>query len=110
LRLVVYFVVKIELMVWERGKNWPFPWPKQECAECSIEKSILEDMKNKEFKNKKIKIEVKPFFEFSNLFYTLFRGGYHPPVLIVNGKKFHQFSENEKLFNRKKLAESVMSK
>lgn len=100
-------MIKIELIVWERGKNWPFPWPKTECAECSIEKAILNDMKGREFKGMKIKIEVKPFFEFPTLLYSLLKGGYHPPILIVDGKKFHQFSERDKLFDRKKLADYV---
>lgn len=100
-------MIKIELVVWEKGNNWPFPWPKNECPECSIEIAILKDMKTKEFKNKKIIIRIKPFFQFPNLFYSLSKLGYHPPVLLINGKKFHQFSEKNKLFNREKLSRYV---
>ena len=98
---------KIELIVWEKGKNWPLPWPKNECQECSIEKAILKNMEKNEFKNKNLKIEIKPFFQFNNLFYSLSKGGYHPPILLVNGKKFHQFSFKDKLFNREKLAKHI---
>jgi predicted methyltransferase len=43
----------------------------------------------------------------ANLFYCLLRGTWHAPIIIVNGKKFYQFSEKEPLFDCDQLAEHV---
>jgi len=80
---------------------------KTKCEECDITHSIIEDMIANEFKNKDVVFTRKPWLD--NFFRVLFKGAYHPPILIVNSKKFHQFSEKDPLFNRKKLNEHVMN-
>lgn len=61
---------------------------KSECKECDMNMSILESMKQKEFTGKSIKIETKPWLTF--LWESLRHGGWHAPVIIVNGKLFSQ--------------------
>ena len=59
-----------------------------------------------EVKGKNVVFEVKPWLD--NLFYCLARGAWHAPIIMVNGKKFYQYSENEPLFDREKLVEMVL--
>jgi hypothetical protein len=86
------------------GKLGPFSI-KTSCDECDLTTSILQDMLKNEFKNKNVTFEVKPWLD--NFFYCIVRFAWHPPIIIVNGKKFYQFNEKEPLFNREKLAALV---
>ena len=81
---------------------------KTKCSECDLTKAILMDMMQKEFKDKDVTFEKKPWLD--NFFYCLFRGAWHAPIILVDGKKFHQFSEKEHLFDRKLLKEYVLNK
>ena len=78
---------------------------KTQCDQCDFTTSILQDMMGNEFKGKPVRFEVKPWLD--NLFYCLGRGTWHAPIIMVNGKKFYQFSEKEPLFDRDRLAEQV---
>lgn len=98
--------VKIVEYEWA-GKKGPFRI-KTHCQECDITKAIIKDMLKNEFKGKDVTFEVKPWLD--NFFYCLFRLSWHPPIIMVNGRKFHQFSHHDPLFDRKKLAELVLSK
>ena len=81
---------------------------KTHCKECDLTNAVLKDMMNNEFKGKDVTFEVKPWL--NSVFYCFFRGTWHPPIVMVNGRKFHQFSHHDQLFNRKKLAEYVLKK
>ena len=76
---------------------------KSECEECEINYEILKDMKQKEFKGKPVAIEVRPWL--TCLWETLRRGGWHAPVIIVNGRLFSQGS----ILDRNKLAQLVFT-
>ena len=75
------------------------------CEQCDLTTSILQDMMENEFKDGNVTFEVKPWLD--NIFYCLARRAWHAPIIMVNGKKFYQFSEAEPLFDRDKLAERV---
>jgi len=75
---------------------------KTTCDQCDLTTATLQDMMENEFKEKNVAFEVKPWLD--NLFYCLIRGTWHAPIIIVNGKKFYQFREEEPLFDRDKLA------
>jgi predicted methyltransferase len=62
-------------------------------------------MMENELKGKNVELEVKPWLD--NLFYCLVRGAWHAPIIMINGKKFYQFSEKDPLFDRDKLVEQV---
>ncbi|MCH7604717.1 hypothetical protein IID24_01905 [Patescibacteria group bacterium] len=61
---------------------------KSECKECEINTGILEDLKQKEFAGKPVVIEIKPWLTY--LWDSLKRGGWHAPVMLVNGRIFSQ--------------------
>lgn len=92
---------KIDLYLWE-GKKWIFEI-KSECRECDLTSAMLKDMKKKEFKGRDVMIEIKPWLD--NVFSSLLKGGWHPPVLMVNGRVFSQGVVPD----RKKLAQKVLS-
>ena len=75
---------------------------KSECKECEMNTAILASMKQKEFTNKPVVIEIKPWL--SNLWEALRHGGWHAPVILVNGKLFSQGV----VVNRDKLSQSVL--
>lgn len=74
---------------------------RNECEECEINTGILEDMEKKEFSIWPIKIEIKPWL--TNFWESLFHGGWHAPVILVNGRIFSQGI----VINRDKLYERV---
>ena len=80
---------------------------KTSCDECELTTGILQDIMADELKNKNVAFEVKPWLD--NLFYCLLRGTWHAPIIMVNGKKFYQYRENEPLFDRGKLVERVLN-
>jgi len=89
------------------GKLGPFEI-KTKCDECDITSSILEDMLEKDFKDKDVIIEIKPWL--NNFFYCFIRLAWHAPLILVDGKKFHQFNTKNPIFDRKKLKELVYKK
>jgi hypothetical protein len=86
------------------GRLGPFRI-KTNCDQCDLTTAVLNDMAENEFKGVALKLEVKPWLD--NFFYCLLRGAWHAPIIIVNGKKFYQFTEKEPLFDREKLAEFI---
>ncbi len=88
------------------GKFGPFRI-KSTCDECELTTGILQDIMADELKGKNVTFEVKPWLD--NLFYCLRRGTWHAPIIMVNGKKFYQYSEKEPLFDREKLVEQVLT-
>ncbi|RMD58397.1 hypothetical protein D6825_00995 [Candidatus Woesearchaeota archaeon] len=95
--------VVITLFEWA-GKKGPFKI-RTHCEECSLTKSMLKDMLKREFKGLDVRFEVKPWLD--NFFYCLARRAWHPPIVMVDGRKFHQFSHKNPLFDRKKLESFV---
>lgn len=98
--------VEIVQYAWE-GKWGPFKI-KGDCSECDITWATLQSMKDKEFKNKPIKIKKKPWL--NNWIYCILKLTWHAPIIIVDGKKIHQFSEKDPFFDRKKLTDLVLQK
>ena len=75
------------------------------CGECDLVTTILRGMMEKEFKNMAVVLEVKPWLD--NMFYCLRRGAWHPPIIMVNGAFFFQFSHKRPLFDKNKLIQTV---
>lgn len=69
------------------GKQLFFKVPDSVCEECdltvNLAKKILDEIGNKE-----VTLEVKPWM--NNVVSSLLSGGWHPPILLVNGKVFSQ--------------------
>ena len=67
------------------GKQFFFNVPNSWCRECDLTHKLIEKIAT-DFKD--IEVEVKPWLE--NLPGVLIHGGWHPPVVLVNGKLFSQ--------------------
>ncbi|RMF55107.1 hypothetical protein D6745_03145 [Candidatus Woesearchaeota archaeon] len=96
--------VKITQYKWA-GKWGPFRITNK-CEECNLATSTIQSMMEKEFKGKDVEFEIKPWL--NHWFYCMLRLAWHPPIIIVNGRKFYQFSHKEPLFDRKKLEDHVL--
>lgn len=86
------------------GKLWPIEI-KSPCNECDINTSMLKKMMDEDLKGKNVVLEIKPWL--NNIFYCLIRGAWHAPIIIVDGKKFFQFSEKNAYFDKTKLVSLV---
>ena len=69
------------------GKQLFFNVPERMCEECDLSVALVKDV-TKKINGGKINIKVKPWF--NNLPQTLLKGGWHPPIVMVNGKIFSQ--------------------
>jgi hypothetical protein len=78
---------------------------KSPCNECDVITSMLTKMIEEDFRGKNVALEVKPWL--NSIFYCLFRGAWHAPIVVVNGKKFFQFSEKKAYFDRGELIDLV---
>lgn len=58
------------------------------CEECDINSGILRSMQEEEFKDKPVEVVIKPWL--TNLWKSLSYGGWHAPVVLVNGEVFSQ--------------------
>ena len=67
------------------GKQFFFNIPNSWCEECDLTHKLIEKIAT-DFKY--VEVEVKPWLE--NLPGVLIHGGWHPPVVLVNGKLFSQ--------------------
>ncbi len=86
------------------GRRGPFKI-KSQCDECNLVTHTLKVMMDQEFKEKNVKLEILPWLD--NAFYCLARGAWHPPIIMINGKKFFQFSKRKPMFDRAKLVSEV---
>jgi hypothetical protein len=76
--------------------------------ECDLASSVLKEMMQDEFKEKDVKLEIKPWLD--HFFYCFFKLAWYAPIIMVDGKKVYQFDVKNPLFDRQKLAELVYKK
>lgn len=69
------------------GNQLFFKVPASMCEECDILANITRRIVD-EINDKRITIEIKPWLK--SLWSSLARGGWHPPVLMINGQVFSQ--------------------
>lgn len=86
------------------GKLGPFKI-KTSCNECDLTRSFLQNIIKEEFNGKNVIFEVKPWLD--NFFYCLFRFTWHTPIIMINGRKFFQYSRKKQLFDRSKLVKKI---
>lgn len=91
--------VRITQYKWE-GKWGPFKI-KSKCDECNLTTSVLKETIKNYNKKTNVKIIIKPWLD--NWWFCLKKGAFHPPIIMINNIKFHQFSKKNPLFNPKKL-------
>ncbi len=75
---------KVKIVQYKWAGSWgPFKI-KIPCGECSLTEGIIKDVMEKEFPQYKIEFDVLPWLD--NWFRVLCKGGYHAPVIFVNGR------------------------
>lgn len=93
-RIIIYRVT---------GNQLFFKVPNRLCEECDILVNVTRRVVN-EINDNRITVEIKPWL--SSLRSSLKRGGWHPPVLLINGQVFSQgIVPNAKDLERKILRE-----
>lgn len=69
------------------GNQLFFNVPSSVCEECDLTVNTVKKMLN-EINDPRIIFEIKPWMD--NLFSALKKGGWHPPVLMINERIFSQ--------------------
>jgi hypothetical protein len=69
------------------GRQLFFTVDKKFCEECDLSVDVANKVAN-EVGSDKVSVEVRPWL--SQIFRALLRGGYHPPVVLVDGKVITQ--------------------
>jgi hypothetical protein len=69
------------------GNQLFFNVPSNVCEECDLTVNVVKKILN-EINDPRIKFEVKPWM--NSLLTVLRKGGWHPPVLVINGTIFSQ--------------------
>jgi len=76
--------MKINIVQYKWEGSWgPFKI-KVPCGECGITEGIIKDVMGKEFAGENISLVALPWLD--NWFKALASGGWHAPIVLVNGK------------------------
>ena len=79
---------KLQIIIYKMtGKQLFFNVPEKVCEECDLSVAQVKSVANKVNGNA-VDIKVKPWF--NHVFQVLLKGGWHPPVVMINGKIFSQ--------------------
>jgi len=79
---------KVNITIYKMtGKQLFFKVPEKVCEECDLSVERVKSVAKK-INGNKINIEVEPWF--NHMMKVLLKGGWHPPVVTVNGKIFSQ--------------------
>ena len=79
---------KVNVVIYKMtGRQLFFNVPEKMCEECDLSIAQVKNVANK-IDGNKVNIEVKPWL--NNLLPALIKGGWHPPVVTINGKIFSQ--------------------
>lgn len=93
--------IKITVYIWA-GEKFGLKI-KKPCPECDLNIQLIKSIKRKELDGKPLVIEVKPWL--THLWSALKKGGWHAPVILINGKLFSQ----GKLINRQRLVQRLLT-
>lgn len=75
------------------------------CEECDMTTHRVKKIIEERFKDKGVCFEVKPWLD--NVFYCLKKGAFHPPIILIDGKKFYQFSHRNPVFDQQKFINTI---
>ena len=79
-------MVRVTVYPWA-GQKGPFR-VRSHCAECDLTLHLLEQVREEELAGAPVSIEVKPWL--THLWEALRAKGWHPPVVVIDGKRFSQ--------------------
>ena len=79
---------KVNVVIYKMtGKQFFFNVPERICEECDLSVERVKSVAKK-INGNKINIEVEPWF--NHMMKVLLKGGWHPPVVMINGRIFSQ--------------------
>jgi len=79
---------KVEIKIYRfTGKQLFFTIPESLCHECDLVIRLVNRIVEK-IGNESITVQVYPWF--NKILSSLKKGGWHPPVIMINGKVFSQ--------------------
>lgn len=82
------------------------PWTiRSRCEECDLTTHRLRAVVEKEFKDENVDLQIKPWLD--NAWSCLRRGAWHPPIIMINGTLFYQFSHRRPQFDQDNLVRQV---
>lgn len=81
-------IIMVEIIQYKWAGEWgPFKI-KVECGECSVTEAVIQSVIDKEFPGEKISFKVVPWLD--NWWKIIWKGGWHAPIITVNGKVIEQ--------------------
>lgn len=75
------------------------------CEECDMTTHRLKKIIGEYFAAEPVAFEIKPWLD--HAFYCLSKGTFHPPIILINGRKFYQFSHAHPAFDQEKFIARV---
>ncbi len=78
----------VKLVLYRWAGKFLFFRIKNRCQECDITYVILQRLMNEQLRGKPVSLEIVPWLD--NFWKVIWRGGWHAPILTVNGKVFSQ--------------------
>lgn len=79
---------KIDILIYRfSGKQGFFTIPKKWCEECDMLIGLVK-MRVREFGEERFNLSIKPWWLY--WWQPLIKGGWHPPILMVNGRILSQ--------------------
>lgn len=79
-------MVNVCIYTWA-GQKGPFRI-KSYCEECDLTFHLLEEIRKRGLSGAPVRVEIKPWL--SHLWEALAAGGWHPPVVVIDGRRFSQ--------------------
>ncbi len=81
-------LAKVSITIYKvTGNQLFFKVPDRICEECDVLVNVTKRVVN-EINDNRVTVEIKPWL--TNLWSSLTGGGWHPPVLLINGQLFSQ--------------------
>ncbi|MBW2220739.1 MAG: hypothetical protein JRF40_14815, partial [Deltaproteobacteria bacterium] len=92
----------VKLTLYRYAGKFLFFRIKNRCQECDITYVILQRLLAEQLHGKPVSLEIVPWLD--NFWKVIWRGGWHAPILTVNGKVFSQgkVPDIPKLLSKKK--------
>ncbi len=97
--------IKVTQYKWA-GSWGPFKI-KSHCEECDLTTHRLRDLMKNDLACQNVDFEIKPWLD--HAFYCLKKGAWHPPIILINERKFFQFSHKNPAFDKNALIDIVMN-
>ncbi len=79
---------KVRLTLYRYAGKFLFFRIKERCNECDITYAVLQRLMSDQFHGKPVLLRIVPWLD--NFWKVIWRGGWHAPILTVNGKVFSQ--------------------